>query len=72
MEAVTLAQDDYEDDWESTALRLVAGRVESLPTPPGRDAAAADAEIDADDGYGWEDTVIRRLRAWLFRDDPGR
>lgn len=60
-----MAHDDLNDDWESTALRLVASRVDMLPSPP------ADPEIDADDGYGWEDTVIRRLRAWLSRGEPG-
>ena len=65
-----MLQDEFDDDWESTALRLVAGRVESLAASAGRNEA--DADIDADDGYGWEDTVIRRLRAWLLRDDPAR
>lgn len=65
-----MAQDEFDDDWESTALRLVAGRVGSLPASAGR--SEADSDIDSDDGYGWEDTVIRRLRAWLLRDDPAR
>ncbi len=61
-----MAQNDVnDDDWESTALRLVASRVDALPTPP------VDAEIEADDSYGWEDTVIRRLRAWLSRGESG-
>ena len=65
-----MAQDPLDDDWESTALRLVASRVDALPAPPAR--AEPDADIEADDGYGWEDTVIRRIRAWLLRDDPSR
>lgn len=65
-----MANHEFDDDWESTALRLVAGRVETLSAMPGH--GEADADIDADDGFGWEDTVIRRLRAWLLRDDPDR
>ncbi|HEX7375453.1 MAG TPA: hypothetical protein VF277_10780 [Steroidobacteraceae bacterium] len=65
-----MAQDEFDDNWESTALRLVADRVQSLSASAGH--GEADADIDADDGYGWEDTVIRRLRAWLYRDDPDR
>ena len=67
-----MAQDSLDDDWESTALRLVASRVDALPAPPARVDSDADADIDADDSYGWEDTVIRRIRAWLLRDDPSR
>lgn len=74
-EARPLANDDLDDDWESTALRLVADRVGALPARPAGAPPAeapADADIGSDDGYGWEDTVIRRLRAWLYRDDPSR
>lgn len=65
-----MRRDDLDDDWESTALRLVAARVDALAAPPAGSASSPrspDPDIDADTGYGWEDTVIRRLRAWMSR-----
>lgn len=59
---------ELEDDWETTALRRVAGRIGSLPERP----ADPDPKDVADDGYDWEDTVIRRLRAWWQREFSDR
>jgi DNA mismatch repair protein MutH len=63
---------ELNDDWESVALRLVAGRVESLTTPAGPVSPRpppADGEPATDEGFGWEEAVLQRLRARLFSDD---
>jgi len=65
--------DEFDDDWETTALRRVAGRMEALPARPvGAPGGDDHAVAGGDDGYGWEDTVIRRLRAWFQRDGLDR
>ena len=42
------------DDWESVALRRVAARVEELPALP-----------DESDDFGWEASVLEKLRKRL-------
>ena len=65
-----MAKDDSKDDWETAALRQVANRVETLlSAAASRDEPAALGEGAADDGFGWEESVLRRLRARLFSDD---
>jgi len=63
---------ELDDDWESVALRRVAGRVQSLTAPAGGASlrpSLADGEAATDEGFGWEESVLRRLRARLFSDD---
>jgi len=64
-----LAERKLMDDWETEALRRVADRVESLTAKPAA-GGPADADGSLDDGFGWEESVLRRLRARLFADDP--
>jgi hypothetical protein len=68
-----VTDEELENDWESVALRRVAGRVESLTAPAaeaGPRLSPAGGEPGADEGFGWEESVLRRLRARLFGDDP--
>ena len=65
-----LAEPDSKDDWDAAALRQVASRVESLLlNPASQDASGSPDVAAADDGFGWEESVLRRLRARLFSDD---
>jgi DNA mismatch repair protein MutH len=67
-----MAGRELDDDWESVALRLVAGRVESLTAPAGEGSprpSLAGGEAATDEGFGWEESVLRRLRARLFGGD---
>ncbi len=67
-----MAGRELDDDWESVALRRVASRVESVTSPAGEASprpSLADGEAAADEGFGWEESVLRRLRARLFNDD---
>ena len=58
------------DDWETATLRRVASRVESLMSKPASHGAPGVLDgAAADDGFGWEESVLRRLRARLFGDD---
>jgi hypothetical protein len=53
-------RDDHDsEDWESLALRRVAGRVRSLD------------ESDDDAEFGWERAVLERLRRRLDDADGG-
>ena len=62
-------------DWETTALSKVLERIDAVTSPP----TAAPAEghgtrADAPDSgrasdFGWEESVLRRLRARLFSDE---
>jgi hypothetical protein len=63
-----MADRELKDDWETEALRRVADRVESLTARPAANVAV-DADGTLDDGFGWEESVLRRLRARLFTDD---
>jgi hypothetical protein len=69
-----MAERQHKNDWESVALRRVASRVESVTASRAASGwPAADAETDtdtvADEGFGWEESVLRRLRSRLFGDD---
>jgi hypothetical protein len=65
-----LADADGKDDWEATALRQVARRIESLMSKPGSEAGSGTpSDAAADEGFGWEESVLRRLRARLFSDE---
>jgi hypothetical protein len=63
-----LAERELEKDWETEALRRIADRVETLTARPAANLAV-DADGTLDEGFGWEESVLRRLRARLFTDD---
>jgi hypothetical protein len=63
-----MADRELKDDWETEALRRVADRVESLTARPAANVAV-DADGTLDDAFGWEESVLRRLRARLFTGD---
>jgi hypothetical protein len=70
---LTVTDEELKSDWESVALRRVASRLESLTAAAGQASvmsAPADGDCGADEGFGWEESVLRRLRARLFSDDP--
>jgi hypothetical protein len=65
-----LADADSKDDLEAPALRQVARRIESLMSKPGSEAdPGTPDDAAADEGFGWEESVLRRLRARLFSDE---
>ena len=58
---------DSEGDLETAALRQVARRVETLMSRHASDRGLeTPGDATADDGFGWEEAVLRRLRARLF------
>jgi hypothetical protein len=67
-----VAARELDDDWEPVALRRVAGRVEPLADATGQVSprpSLVEGVVEADDGFGWEESVLRRLRARLFSGD---
>jgi hypothetical protein len=69
-ESTALAAHDTKDDWESITLRRVTSRAEPVATPAAAGGPpAVDGKVVADDGYGWEESVLPRLRNRLFGDD---
>jgi hypothetical protein len=66
---IDLHNETLANDWESVALRRVAGRVEALGAEADamrRNQSETDDPDAAADDFGWEESVLQNLRRRLF------